>query len=313
MKKTLTLCLFLIGCTQFLPAQEYSPMAIEDAHWLMYNPGPYWNGAPDEYYIKGDTVINDKTYKKVYYRRFYQDPVTHITPYPYIIDNDTLYVAIRDDTLQRKVYLYRFNHVGGGDITGTTCPLQEEFLLYDFDLEVGDTLPQLCLFYGGIGDVVIDSIYTSEYFGYSLRTFLFHSEFWDLDDIEFLERLGFHYSGIFNNDEPYISWRPELYEYCIGDDCGYLLGNKEPIELHSRFQIYPNPCNSYFRIDFSDPAGSDHRFHITDSMGKVCLNEELPYGVSTHTVSVADWPPGVYFVQYLVDGVLWGVKRVVVY
>ncbi|MBK7410394.1 MAG: T9SS type A sorting domain-containing protein [Saprospirales bacterium] len=239
-------------------------------------------------------------------------PVSHITPYPYIVDYDTLHAAIRDDTLQRKVFLYRFNDYGTGDTFGN-CPLLEEFLLYDFDLEVGDTLPGLCLFYSGLGDVVIDSIYTSEHHDYSLKTFLFHSYLGDLQDIEFLERIGFHDSGIFNNDFPFLSFNPVLHEYCIGDDCDYLLSAKEPIGKSTRLRVYPNPATSHIRLALSDyQPGNNHRLHITDSMGKVFLDEALSFGESTHTVSVADWPAGVYFIQYFADGVLWEVERIVV-
>ncbi|MBK6622889.1 MAG: T9SS type A sorting domain-containing protein [Saprospirales bacterium] len=104
-----------------------------------------------------------------------------------------------------------------------------------------------------------------------------------------------------------------LSQYCVGNDCDYLLGNKEPTESSARFRVYPNPAASHVRIDLADPAGSNHRFRITDSLGKIYLDEGFPHGASTHTVSVADWPTGVYSVQYLADGALWGAKPVVVF
>ena len=76
MKKIITIYLLLAAWAQLLPGQDYSPMAIEDAHWLMYDPGEIIPGPEWEYFIKGDTVINDKVYKKVYQRNFFWDDST---------------------------------------------------------------------------------------------------------------------------------------------------------------------------------------------------------------------------------------------
>ncbi|MBK6622890.1 MAG: hypothetical protein IPG32_19265 [Saprospirales bacterium] len=144
--KKICLSVFSLSHGPNYSPQDYSPMAIEDAHWLMYDPGEIIPGPEWEYFIKGDTVINDKVYKKVYQRNFFWDDSPYITPYPYIIEEEGLFGAIRDDTILRKVYMVRFppSILDYSDLGG--CPLQEEFLLYNFDIEPGDTLSGLACF-----------------------------------------------------------------------------------------------------------------------------------------------------------------------
>jgi hypothetical protein len=110
--------------------QPYEPMALEGAHWtvgLWDSNNPPW--APDDMYqyvIRGDSLYNGQLYKKVYYRDM-DDSTGYIL-------NKTLGGLMRDDTLNRKVYAINF-----GPLKSDCCPPNEEYLLYDFNLEIGDT------------------------------------------------------------------------------------------------------------------------------------------------------------------------------
>lgn len=93
-------------CTSSL-SQEYKPMLVEGAVW---NRAFYFESAiPFGFTIGADTILNNLTYNKVY-NEF----------------GSSLEALLREDTIERKVYLFEPN-----------APGQEE-LLYDFSLEVGD-------------------------------------------------------------------------------------------------------------------------------------------------------------------------------
>ena len=311
MKKVITFCLLFTGWFQVLHSQDYSPMTIEDAHWFIFDPGQIFPGPEWEYYIKGDTIIDSKTYKKVYQRNFFQDDSTYATPYPYIIEEEALFGAIRDDTILRKVYMVRFPPTIGDYSALDYCPLQEEFLLYDFDAEPGDTLTGLCLFYGETENIFIDSIKSIELFGYTLRTIFCQSEA-GYGPVEYAERIGFYESGVFYADWLYNSYH-FLKKYCVGADCGQYLGNEEPIRSSNQFRAYPNPASSHLLIDFINvQTARDHRIQVANSIGTILIDIAFPKRASPHIISVESWPPGIYFIQFILDGTPLGVERIVV-
>lgn len=110
MKKQYTLFSALIFCLSVL-AQDYKPMLDNVNEWqfLTCFQG-VCNAPPDIYFTDGDTIVNNKSYK--------------ILDGFHYISREFL---LREEVAEKKVYL---TTVIGGTI--------EEFLLYDFSLEVGD-------------------------------------------------------------------------------------------------------------------------------------------------------------------------------
>ena len=114
-----------------LKAQSYVPFIVDSTHWFVIDqPGfgpPPWLHI--EYYMLGDTTISTVTYAKVYersdYREFLGSGLT---------GSFTLSALVREDTLTRKVYWIPFNN------WFTMCTNNQETLLYDFDVVLGDTL-----------------------------------------------------------------------------------------------------------------------------------------------------------------------------
>ena len=89
-----------------------------------------------KFWFEGDTTINDFKYKKVYMQS--NDSIADFSRAHY-------FTAIREDTIAEKVYC--FNPCYG--ILGEYDPLNEEreLLLYDFSVNVGDTV-RFCTFIG---------------------------------------------------------------------------------------------------------------------------------------------------------------------
>ena len=103
-----------------------------------------------EYYTgnKNDTMIcNDTVYTKLLFQDF-------------------LYTTLREDTIEQKVFQRNYYYSAGWD---------DEFLLYDFSLQVGDSINGVnwsCILY-------LDSILTLQFFGKDRRVFYFHSN-WEV-------------------------------------------------------------------------------------------------------------------------------------
>ena len=108
----------------------YYPFPDSNAVWREYESGTYASSPPvGECYdyenrYMGDTIIGAFTYKKIwkYGAHYGYNCSTYINPINYYVG------AIRQDTLQRKIYFLP--------------PFQNtDTLLYDFNLSLGDTLP----------------------------------------------------------------------------------------------------------------------------------------------------------------------------
>lgn len=132
--KNITLIFSLLFC--FLiegKSQTYTPFSDSTSYWQVlnescggcyYGPGMPCTCGKKNYFIQGDTTIGSFTYKKLYILLQGFDPWTG-----YSNGSVTFIGGIRNDIPNKKVYHYSVNF---------SC----DTLLYDFDLSMGDTLPQ---------------------------------------------------------------------------------------------------------------------------------------------------------------------------
>ena len=123
MMKELVLILIMVACFVTSKSQAYIPLIDTNAVWkqceIGYPPPPIiWYLHHWDHIIMDDTIINNTIYKAVG-KIDYNVECSKIFTGPYY------YAAIREDTIERKVYKY---HPDGDE------------LLYDFSLELGDTL-----------------------------------------------------------------------------------------------------------------------------------------------------------------------------
>ncbi len=218
-----------------LIAQEYIPMANEGAHWVVAQNSDegiiiefLW-----EYYINGDTLVDNTLYKKVYRRALVptmeQPPFTAQEPY-------FLFGLMRDAPEERKVYAVNFQFAW-------ECPLEEEFLMYNFSLDNGDFV-DFCI-YIGYGDDTIESISEENLFGMETmvyQTNTFHSYYEGLGSYNGLfEEIFNPYKSINSSQQPYI------YYYCPDDESCDLFANIPNMLTSSVYElnIYPNPASNY--------------------------------------------------------------------
>jgi hypothetical protein len=104
--KKFNVIFFLLISYISVNGQEYLPMLEENTVWSIMH---------EKHTLIGDTIINELTYKKLYFHNYLED----FTP-----DSLIYIAAMREDETNEKVYFIWMGH-------------EEEFLLYDFSLEVG--------------------------------------------------------------------------------------------------------------------------------------------------------------------------------
>ncbi|OFY89472.1 MAG: hypothetical protein A3K10_11705 [Bacteroidetes bacterium RIFCSPLOWO2_12_FULL_31_6] len=236
MKKTAQLFLLLLFINHFSgKAQQYVQLAVDSSHWfttpfiIMPSPPPYQYF---EYYLLGDTTVSSVSYKKVYYRTEWSS-----NGYGNMTSNFSLYALLREDTTNKKIYTIPIQNFGNN------CQLNQEVLLYDFNLQVGDTLKasNLCLL---LSDKVITNI-TQGNTWLSSKTFQLQT----MPD-ELYEGVGSYY-GLFEVIEPSVSGpSPYLIDYCRGglNNCKYLNTGIAKNKSTENVYIYPNPVLDYFTI-----------------------------------------------------------------
>ncbi len=269
---------FLFILYSFLgKTQQYVPLVVDSAHWIIEQcDGSIIDGAAWEYYILGDTVVNSIDYKKVYKRWWQYDFCTLTQPYT----NYQLFSLIREDTLNRKVYSTG-NNIIWGTSGGYACPSDNDTLIYDFDLQIGDT---------------VNTCVT----GLKTITFISQPNFWRSSTtfhtnsgVELYEGVGSMF-GLFEYLEFALSGGvdPQLAHYCIGNlaNCGLTVSEEE--YFTSNVKIYPNPTNGIIKIEF-DESRVNNQFYIYNVSGK--LMEKKYINSKTSTLNVSHLAEGIYY------------------
>ncbi|MDZ7776906.1 MAG: hypothetical protein U5L09_15505 [Bacteroidales bacterium] len=241
MKKTNFLYFLILW--MFLPnlvcSQDYEPMAQEQNRWIvnMTDDSSWWIEDLWEYYIDGDTIINEINYFKVYRRDLI---VTQDGP-PYEAESDYQLTALmRDDISAKKVYAIYLEN-----ISYSSCPVNEEVLLYDFGLSVGDTAVS-CIIPTFI-DFEINSINSNFRYGYPTRDFVHGGPY------EYFEGIGSPF-GLFENlffpvkgNESRLPMTSLMY-FCRQDSCSLVVSVDEP-DYNKSIRISPNPADEYVNIE----------------------------------------------------------------
>ncbi|MDF1676810.1 MAG: T9SS type A sorting domain-containing protein [Vicingaceae bacterium] len=240
--KPLFLLVFLIT-TLTLTAQTYLPMAVDSSYWVLSDNDNCSNISfqTDEnitqYYLYGDTVISSVAYKKVYRRTGYKNACfdTVISYSPFV-----LYAVLRDDTLNKKVYTILFQN-----LNGTPCPTNQEFMLYDFDLQVGDSIKtnDWCIL--SVDEEIISTNYTTTFSIPNVKNFELGN---NLNGLYLYEGIG-SFLGLYEMIWISVSGVQQvLVDYCRGS-CDLITTIDEKNKLQEQVSVYPNPSINYFVIE----------------------------------------------------------------
>ncbi len=213
------------------------------------------------YYVSGDTIFNGLTYKKIFrqgtgsYSWFGPPPVPAPCTGTYSYINTVSEHFVRSVNKQMFIRVY-------GDTS--------EYLLYDFDLQIGDTLP---LTYNNFEPLIIvtsiDSFSTP--YGYRKR-FALAGNTWAS---ELLEGIGHNRGFLEPVHTPFecgftlncFSLNDTAYYPAPGPSCMLILGAGELPES-PKGNITPNPFSDYTTISWN-AAVKNGEIKIYDIRGKV--------------------------------------------
>ncbi len=230
-----------------LNAQNYFS---NNPQWRQSSSCRWWGDCIEDqefvYYINGDSIVNNILYKKLYKRgqldQYWMGP----PPYENCDDHYTFnsfHTLLRQDGL--KIYI---KESGAGDT-----------LLYDFNLNIGDTLPKT---WNQHQDSIIVTSIDSILVGNSFRK-VFHFEGFEPDFL--IEGIGY-YGGLL---EPFpqdlecsyllncytlsdTTYFPEFGAYC---DLTVDIPKNIVTEISS---FYPNPCSNLLTVEFKSYTEIDN-------------------------------------------------------
>ncbi|MEO7174692.1 MAG: T9SS type A sorting domain-containing protein [Saprospiraceae bacterium] len=285
--------IFLFNCA--VSQAQYIPMVEENKYWIYQS---YYsnesNNIASGYSIKfkGDTTVNSISYKKVIKQGL---SGTHPCPpgnmpcfvfdIPFKTFSNELIGFVREEIADRKTYFR--------PIAGQYCA-EDEYLLFDFSLDQGDTLDACKIeALGGHNTFgIIDSI-TSEFLFDKNRsvqnttgavTYIGDPPIWA---VKIIEGVGFENFGLFhmqgNLDVLY-----QLCEATMGQ-CNILSSNSTSLPANEELTVYPNPANQVLKIE----SRSEIEFlKIFDVNGKLMYS-----GTHKERIMIDELPEGIYFIN----------------
>lgn len=289
--KLLFICSFL---NSFSQTSQYFPFPDSNAVWnevINYpssTPCPMWGmqvvGTRYSHFINGDTVINSIVYHKVYKSGIDFSYCQSLLPnsYSWSAFNNIYVGGIRHNSSQRKVF---FRYQGSNP----------EFLLYNFNAHIGDTITHYT--YANYA-LTVDSI-DSILIGSSYRK-RFHVN--DFGHISFIiEGIG-NKDGLLGTYSAFNSAgsldcfsqeQQKIYPDMNGT-CGNVTSIKDLIS-HNKLSIYPNPMTDQTTLSFDNSLEHASIF-IYNSIGQKVQTTQNVSG-NTIIINRGDLPPGVYSVR----------------
>lgn len=299
MKKLLFLSLTISLCFQ-AKSQNYVPMFETGRYWQVgvYDPSICDLASAQRYNLAGDTLIDDMPYRKFTVQHIYSEYTDPFCP-PYYVSPIIFYSSLLmyEDIENQRVY-QRME--------------EANVLVYDFSLEVGDTLVH------GSGNTEINAIVTDISYdnsftdGIERRVFTLNPPDWGSESVIVYEGIGGEH-GLFTPFEIAIGSGHTLM--CMGDTlsetsifgyCSPLGVGVDEISMN-KFNLYPNPCTSYFEISFVGLQTATVK--ILNLSGQILESHQMK-GENLR-LEIGHLAKGLYFVSLETEGGI-AVKKMVV-
>lgn len=228
--KHFTVLLLTLLLSLHVMSQEYKPFNFESGEWFCVystkggmfggNHGTHYATDSVKFYCNGDTVINDEKFKKLLYSGYTSSQIverTSISGY---------YGAIRNDTLQKRVYFNSAKY--------NSC-----YVLYDFDLSIGDSIQVSCELDDKDAVSQIDSVlYCNQYH----KRYNTPSGYFIIEGIG--SKDGFISAPCPPNNGRIFCYKENGNDLC--NDCGSLTSIN--LYTNASLNIFPNPTKGKVQI-----------------------------------------------------------------
>ena len=301
MRNILLLLVFVFA--NQIRAQEttYTPIPEENAHWVYHY--FYWcdifggvEGGDYSIVTAGDTVINAQTYTKLV-KTFHTED--EMPPCAGMLDG--YFGAFRNDIVQRRVYFVN---------SGETA----EYLLYDFTLEIGDTLP-LESFSGP--EVVVD-IDTIELGGTARRRFLIS----ECEEIYLIEGVGSTFELIDQGGGCETVVESSTYLQCFQHNTNSIypdstincnaLVSVGAIDRDERFTIFPNPSHGRLYVQAANEEINlvNATLNLYNLQGRLVLS--VPFNPTTPAIDLSNVDAGMYLIEVVGANKVWHTEKLLV-
>lgn len=264
MKSNALLIILLVFSGKMVFGQTPNYLA-DGSKWRINSVGlsfttPCWTEGKYVVEIVGDSVIGGLTYKHLIYHGVMSE--NPINPQPGVICNadytfSNLYGFVRQ--AGKKVYSY--------DLMNSV-----DTLLYDFDLQVGDTLPLTII---NTDTAITVTAITNFQVGNETRS-IFDLSLNSGSSVKLIEGIG-HNKGFLGTMQPFEFFESELICYSRNDTTYYNNGsgicdlNVGLNEFQSKIEVdvFPNPTSDYVTIT-SAQMGEIQSFEMVDLLGAKC-------------------------------------------
>ena len=244
---------------------------------------PCWTSGKYVCEIAGDTTIGPYTYKKIIYHGFWHEQPIFGNMQPCTPDYTFSYnyAFLRQDSL--KMYIYD----------------NADLLLYDFDLEIGDTLP---LTYNNFADnITVESINFLQVGTETRRVFQLSSNNGDISEL--IEGIGHNY-GLIGTMQPFEFYENGLVCFTLADTSYYpsfgapcdLDVNIDEIVDFTAVSVFPNPVAEVVSIRTENSSTIQGVF-ISTLLGE---RKSIDFRISdekTFELNLKNQPSGIYIIE----------------
>jgi len=292
LKRLVSILTIAILTSSFSFCQEYKPFPTSDAIWSVFLISGCDNDSPSDtsllrYSIQGDTVYNEVEYKKLMVTR--GDTTNPITEFA---------GGFREES--KRIYYLGQDFIGPGE--------GEELLLYDFNVEVYDTIFHDN--YGSRKSIVleIDSVMIDDQYRIRYKVdngWWYHREDFIIEGmgsiingllghITMIPTCGYHYwEHVCYTENGQVLYKNPVFTDCFA---GVNLSGIEPTEVHG-IRVFPNPFGKYFEVSIPE-IRKNMTLEIHNITGQLISEMEI---LETNFQVEIEEPAGIYILSIL-DG-----------
>ncbi len=285
MKRILTL-VFVLVLQNNLKAQVTYHFPHYNAVWGQFTGVCCFPGLTGSTYFlaaNGDTVVNGNSYIKLYQSDSTGSVLNLVNEF------------IREDSFGRIFY---YNHWANQDT-----------LLYDFNLQIGDTA-KVYTSATNIFPLIVDSISNIQ-IGSQIRKHIHFDQgnSW-IEGIGSSDGLLYPYGGQYIIDG--VAWLTCFKEndtLKYGDVCNQVFVGIDNILSENEIEISPNPSNGIIEIDLDKNRGGE--LMIYNSVGQLIQKDIISNSSNKISINLSNQPDGIYFVRIIKENKILSAKLVV--